>query len=137
MAQNHRPSIDVFESLLYFLSYVVAYPAKSCVPKLVYPAAINYLFAPFWFGAFSGHDYAEVSTAFLPLPDTFADFFNFEGLLRNQDDVCPSGNPCLQGDPTGVSTHNFKDYHPVMRFCCCVKPVKCFASNCHCRLETK
>src|SRR3972149_10681084 len=102
MTQNHCPSIDVFESLLYFLSYVVAHAAKSCVSKLVYPAAINYFFASFWFGAFSGDDYAEVSTAFLPLPDAFADFFNFEGFLRTQDGVCPTGNPCLQGDPTSV-----------------------------------
>src|SRR3990170_2136250 len=137
MAQNHCPSIDVFESLLYFLSYVVTHAAKPCVSKLVYSATINDLFAPLWFGAFSGDNYAEVPTAFLPLPDVFADFFNVEGLLRNQDDVCASGNPCLQGDPTGVSTHNFKDYHSVMRFCRCMKPVKCFASNCNRRLKTK
>jgi hypothetical protein len=56
MAQNHCPSIDVFESLLYFLSYVVTHAAKSGVSKLVCPTAISDLFAPFWFGAFSGDD---------------------------------------------------------------------------------
>src|SRR5208283_6177654 len=106
MTQNHHSSFNVLASLLYFLPYVVTHAAKPYVPKLVYPATIKDLFATFWFSAFSGDYYAEVSTAFLPLFDAIADFLHVKGLLRNQNVVCPSSNPCLQSNPTGVSTHN-------------------------------
>src|SRR5665647_3592130 len=137
MPQNHRPGINVFKSLLYFLSNVVAHTANPSMSKHIDSAAGNDFFASLRLGPFGSDNYAKVSTTFLPSPDAFTDFINVKGPLRNQDCVCASSDPCLQGDPTSISAHNFQYYHSVMGFCCCMKPIECFTSNRYRRLETK
>lgn len=61
------------------------------MPELVHAATVDYLFATLGLGAFGDDDQAEVSAAFLPLPDYSADLSDVEGSLGDEDGVC---SPC-------------------------------------------
>ncbi len=57
--------------------------------------------------------------------------------FRDKDDIGASGDPGLDGNPSGVPAHDFGDHDTVMAFCRSVQPVDAFGSGIQRRIKTE
>src|SRR5437879_12111785 len=84
------------------------------------------------FCALCNHDNAEVAPARVPHADFGSDLVHIKRLLRNEYYVGPAGDSAVNGDPTGVSAHDFDDHDAVMSLGGSVHAVDRLSHTVHC-----
>jgi hypothetical protein len=85
-----------------------------------------------------GHDDdAEVAPRRLPAPDLVADLLHVERNFRDQDDVGAAGEPAVECDPAGVTTHDLRHHHALVAFGRRVQPVERLGRRAHRRIEAE
>lgn len=99
--------------------------------------SIDDLFAALWLGAFGDSDDGEAFSALRTPEAILGNLVDIELDLGNQNHIGTAGKPSVEGDPTGVATHEFDNHHAMMRRCGGMDTVEGFGGNMDSRLEAE
>jgi len=109
----------------------IADPIRHCARPTIFLPFHRHL------DALGHHDNGKALAVGLAQGYVLADFVDGERDLGNQDDVGAAGDPCFEGDPTGVSPHDFHDHDAMVRFRCGVDFVDCVSRGYERGIETE